>query len=495
MINVTNKKCEKCTKSQSSFNYKGESTARFCGKCKKSGMINVKSSKCKKCNKTQPSFNYKGESTARFCGKCKKPDMINVRSPKCKKCNKSQPSFNYEGESTAKFCAKCKELDMVNVKDKKCERCTKSCPTFNYEGESTAKFCGKCKEPDMVDVTNKKCEKCTKSRPSFNYEGESTAKFCVKCKESDMVDVTNKKCEKCTKSQSIFNYEGEYIGRFCGKCKDPKMVDVTNPKCIECGKRATYSYPGVLSKYCSKHKKDGMMVKPRRKCKTENCNETATHGIKEPVNCELHSGPKDYNLVERSCVKCHRLDILNKDGICVNFCSLEEQDRIMKKKVKKHEEYINKLLDSAIEMRPYATDTIIDSACSRFRPDRVYHCGTHIVVIEIDENQHKSYTNCGHTKKEKLLGEEKRMYAIGQSFDGLPCIFLRYNPDNYKDASGRNGEFSANKRQELLVKWVNKCIQGNEEILSKGYRVKYLFYDGFDQADSSMKELDYELLL
>ena len=488
-------KCQKCQTKRPNFNYEGESIALFCSGCKEPGMIDVKHPKCQKCQIKQPTFNYEGESTALFCGGCKELGMINVKNKKCQKCQTKIPVFNYEGESTALFCGGCKEPGMINVINKKCQKCQIKQPNFNYEGESTALFCSGCKEPGMIDVKNPKCQKCQTKRPNFNYEGESTALFCSGCKEPGMINVKDKKCQKCQIKQPNFNYEGESTALFCSGCKEPEMVDVINKKCIECGKRANYSYPGVLPKYCVTHKKDGMMAKPRRKCGIGNCNEIATHGIKDPVRCELHARTKHYNLVERPCVKCHRLDILNKDGVCVNFCSLEEQDRIIKKKVKKHEEYINKLLDGTIEMRPYVTDTIIDSACSRFRPDRVYHCGTHVVVIEIDENQHKSYTNCGHTKKEKLLGEEKRMFAIGQSFDGLPCIFLRYNPDNYKDAGGKKGDFGAKKRQELLVKWVNKCIQGNEEILSKGYRVKYLFYDGFDPTDSSIKELDYEVLV
>jgi hypothetical protein len=495
MIDIKNKKCEKCKTKQPVFNYEEETQAKFCSDCKEPNMIDIKHKKCEKCKTKRPNFNYEGETQAKFCSDCKEPTMIDIKSRKCEKCKTKQPVFNYEGETQAKFCSDCKEPNMIDIKTRKCEKCKTKQPNFNYEGETQAKFCSDCKEPNMIDIKTRKCEKCKTKCPTFNYQGETQAKFCSDCKEPTMIDIKTRKCEKCKTKHPVFNYEGETQAKFCSDCKEPNMIDIKNKKCLEIGCRlqCKYAFPNVIPAYCSKHKKDGMMLNPRKKCLEQECKETATHGDnKIPMHCEDHSNENEYNLAERKCKNCDRIDILNKSGICINFCSLEETDRHLKKRVKKHEEFINSLLDEEVNMCVYSKDTVIDSSCSLYRPDRVYHCGTHIVIIEVDENQHKSYKNCGNTKEEKIQGEMRRMYLIGQSFDGLPCIFIRYNPDNYLDCNGKKGDISNTKRHDILVKWTRKCIKELDFI---GYQVLYLFYDGYNQSSNSFLEIEENSLI
>ena len=495
MINVRDKKCETCKKKHPVFNYEGEPIAKYCGNCKEPEMVNVKNKKCEKCKKKQPAFNYEGEPIAKYCGNCKEPEMINVRDKKCETCKKKRPNFNYEGEQIAKYCSDCKEPDMVNVKSKMCEKCKKKIPTFNYEGESIAKFCGNCKESDMVNVRDKKCEGCKKKRPTFNYEGELIAKYCSDCKEPEMVNVISKKCETCKKKIPAFNYEGEPIAKYCSDCKEPEMIDVKHKKCTElnCNTGAGFGLPGVSVSHCAKHKKEGMLKNPRRRCEgneEEECKENATYGIKEPIHCEEHATDDEYCLAERKCSRCGNIDILNKEGICVTICSFVEKDKIMKKRVKKHEEFIGKLLEQEIDIASTVIemwhDSVIDRTCTSSRPDFAYHCGSHIVIVEVDEEQHKSYKNCGHTKEEQLKAENRRMYQIGSIFQGMPIVFLRYNPDNYKDKEGKKGNIPNKKRHDILIRWVKKTIRMK---WSEGIHVKYLFYDGYNETDSDFTQI------
>lgn len=132
-------------------------------------------------------------------------------------------------------------------------------------------------------------------------------------------------------------------------------------------------------------------------------------------------------------------------------------------------------------------DEAVDKSCSRKRPDYVYHCGDHIVIIEVDEDQHKSY-KCsvyGDDKNGKMKGEMNRMFEICQSFDGLPCIILRYNPDSYT-CNGKIVKTSPSSRHALLNKWVKKCIREKQN----GFVVKYLFYDDFDESDATFIQID-----
>jgi len=495
MVDVKHKMCENCRLVIPTFNYIGKTVGRFCSNCKESNMINVVDKKCDKCKTKQPSFNIKGNTIPKFCNDCREPEMVNVINKRCEKCKNKNPCYNYDGETMPIFCGDCKEPDMVNVVSKRCIKCKLKIPAFNMEGTHTAKFCKDCKEPCMVDVISKRCIKCNIKRPIYNNNGETLPLLCRDCKEDDMVNVISKRCIKCKEKHPSYNFEGLSNPLFCFACKELNMINVQNPSCTEqgCRKRAKYALPGVIPSHCSTHKTDGMMKHPRRRCQgteKDECKENATHGIDEPLHCEDHAQEGEYCLAERKCHQCGALDILNKQGVCVNICSLVEKDLLMKKRVKKHEEFIGKLLEAEIDVKSTVIemwrDSVIDSSCTLCRPDFAYHCGTHVVIVEVDEEQHRSYTNCGYTKEEKLKAEQRRMYQIGTIFQGSPIVFLRYNPDSYKDVTDKKGAVPNKKRHDVLVRWVKKCIRAKWE---HGIHVKYLFYDGYDEMDGNFHRI------
>jgi hypothetical protein len=105
-------------------------------------MINVRDRKCEKCDKI-PYFGYDGGS-ARFCSEHKLDGMINVRDRKCEKCDKI-PHFGYIGES-ARFCMRHREYDMVDVKNRICTGYNTKCPVRTLLGREH-KYCLSC-DPD-----------------------------------------------------------------------------------------------------------------------------------------------------------------------------------------------------------------------------------------------------------------------------------------------------------------------------------------------------------
>jgi hypothetical protein len=65
-------------------------------------------------------------------------------------------------------------------------------------------------------------------------------------------------------------------------------------------------------------------------------------------------------------------------------------------------------------------DKIVEGGCSRRRPDVRIDMGSHIIIVECDEDQHKGYS-C----------ENKRMMEIFQNCGNRPIVFIRFNPDSY----------------------------------------------------------------
>ena len=470
MVDVVHQKCY-CKKVRPCFNIEGQ-PPMYCQECKSDEMINVVSPKCY-CGKVRPAFNLEGQPPI-YCQECKSPEMVDVVHQKCY-CGKVRPAFNLEGQPPI-YCQECKSPEMIDVVSPKCF-CGKVQPYFNVEGQP-AKYCQECRTPEMINVKHSKCY-CGRVLPSFNIEGQPPM-YCQECKSPEMVDVKSKKCY-CGNSQRKYNIEGQ-PPMYCQECKSPEMINVVVPRC-HCGTMATYALPGMIPKTCSKHKTTGMIIPPRKQCEANDCREFATHGIKGPVHCENHAQTDEYLLTERNCLKCSRLDILNVRGLCVNFCSLEERDRLMKKRTKKKEEFVRKLLEKEIDLKEYVIqewqDSIIDPTCTKRRPDFVYHCGDHIVIIEVDEDQHKSYSNCGSTREEKLAGENRRMFEIFQIFQGLPVVFLRYNPDGFR-VDQKVTKVADRIRHRVLVQWIKKCLRE----FQPGLWIKYLYYDDFKETDT-----------
>jgi hypothetical protein len=469
-----------CEKKKIRYNFKGKKKL-YCKSHQQDGMINVTQDICeaKECT-IRALFNEQGLKKGKFCAKHKESTMIDVINKTCEYLGcKTHPIFNSEGQTKGKFCSDHKEANMINVKNKTCEYlgCDKQ-PTFNDKGETKGKFCADHKDANMIDVLSKTCEfEGCKNVPSFNVEGESNARFCSKHKDANMIDVKSKTCEfeGCKKGPS-FNIEGESNARFCSNHKQTNMVNVKHKACEfkECKTRAGYGLPGTSKSRCVKHITDGMISDPKRKCSDLECKSSAHFGITIPLHCETHQEKDEENLCLRVCGNCNALEICNRDGLCFEYCINSE---LFKRSKHKKELIVKVLLENEIEQKMFSYDKTIDSACTKKRPDIVYDCGTHFVIIEIDENQHRYY-DC----------EEKRILEITQAC-GMPCIFIRYNPDQFVDNRGIKSKISKSKREKTLVTWVKHSMKQIPSHETEFVRVLYLFYDGHDETN-----LGYEIV-
>jgi hypothetical protein len=304
----------------------------------------------------------------------------------------------------------------------------------------------------------KKCVICKKKQPVFNFEGSTIATHCKTCADPKMIDIKSKKCIICKKTRPYFNFENSSEATHCKTCAEPKMIDVKNRKCSKCKTRASYGIPCNVPSSCAYHKTKGMIKSPNAKCKKKNCNNTATFGIKNPIHCELHKNKDDINLVERFCEQCGKLDVLI-NGICLNFCNQEEKYTEYRKQQKTKELRVLKILTENIG-EPTEYNERVDYNCGKQYSEQKeigYDCKTHIVFVEVDENQHKSYCE---------LGEINRMKNIYFDGGGIPTVFIRYNPDK-KDISQK-------RKEETLIKWTVKFMK---EVPKTPLNVLYLFYD------------------
>lgn len=396
--------------------------------------------KHKKCKSTEgctliASFGYKDGTGTQFCSKHKLNGMVNLLCKLCK-CGKARPTYNFSGLS-ANYCNECKEDEMINVNDKLCE-CGKSRPTFNFKGKK-AQYCFLCKKDEMINVKDKPC-KCGKStRPNFNYEG-LRPEYCSKCKEPDMIDIYHSKC-KCGKLHPSFNFK-DLKPEYCKDCKKEGMVFIKKRICIECNdKQATYNLEGLKAKYCNTCKSDEM-INVVDKCKNDGC---------------VRSGNIKYKYY---CTFCYQHLFPN-----------DEASKNIRKKTKENyvRDFLNEKFTDFIHDIPLWTG---NCDCShRRRVDFRKLIDNTLLCIEVDENQHKNYDK----KNEEIRYDDLFMIHGGK------FVFIRFNPDGFKNSLGTKKNPYMKRRMEYLEnEIINQTNRIKKEENIELLEIFYLFYDGYE---------------
>jgi hypothetical protein len=247
----------------------------------------------------------------------------------------------------------------------------------------------------MIDVVSKLCEDdgCTK-RPSYNFPRENTGRFCKKHMLHGMIDVANKRCEHdgCTKRPS-YNFPGENKGRFCKTHMLHGMIDVVSKRCEDdgCTKQPVYNYPGEnTGRLCKTHMLHGMIDVINKQCQL----------------CPTIAKNKKY---KGYCYRCF-IHMFPDNTIVRNH---KTKERAVADVIRNRFSHIDVVLDKRIE-----------GGCSNRRPDIFIDMGTHVVVIEIDEEQHQSY-DC--------TCENKRLMELFTDCGSRPFVMIRFNPDAYTD--------------------------------------------------------------
>jgi len=113
----------------------------------------------------------------------------------------------------------------------------------------------------------------------------------------------------------------------------------------------------------------------------------------------------------------------------------------------------------------WITDKRIKDGCSKRRPDLLLDLGTHIIIVEIDENKHSDY---------ECSCENKRLMELSQDSEHRPIIFIRFNPDGYNDING-NKIKSCWKLNKLGIMCIEKTknIEWIERINTLNQQIQY----------------------
>ena len=122
------------------------------------------------------------------------------------------------------------------------------------------------------------------------------------------------------------------------------------------------------------------------------------------------------------------------------------------------------------EFKYESYDRVFDQGkCGRERPDFLWDAGTHKLVLEVDEDQHKGNPcEC----------EQIRMVNLTHAF-GMPCIWIRFNPDNFKADEGNHVSPRDLRRYDLLGRVLRDSMNDAPKTTADFCRVIHVFFDGF----------------
>jgi hypothetical protein len=130
----------------------------------------------------------------------------------------------------------------------------------------------------------------------------------------------------------------------------------------------------------------------------------------------------------------------------------------------------------------WVTDKKVQDGCSKRRPDMLLDMGSHILIVEVDENKHTEY-DCSC--------ENKRLMELSQDLQHRPIVFIRFNPDAYTNGEGilvkscwklnKNGIMQIAKSKQ--VEWMERIESLKQQIqywidnsTSKTIEIVELFY-------------------
>jgi len=373
---------------------------------------------------------------------------------KCLSCDK-RPTFNLVN-NPAIYCKDHKKPDMVNVTHIKCihnkrKQLCNECGGISLCEHNNIKFvCKQCKGTSICEH-NKVKSKCLDCNGSTYCIHKKIKYKCIEC-HGNGICIHNKQkqyCKDCGNNNCIHNIDKRY-------CKD-------------CGKSVIVICDHKKDKrYCKDCKGISICIHNKFKTKCKTCGGSSL--CKTPL-CEISKNPK-------------------YDGHCA-FCYYHLfPDKPNSRNYKTKERSVTEFILNTFPEYTWVTDKKVEDGCSLRRPDLLLDLGYQVIIVEIDETQHKSYEE---------ICNNRRTMEISKDLDHRPIIFIRFNPDSYKDSDGKiinscwkinkDGLCSLNKKNEwnsrldrlksIIDFW---CDENNKS--EKTIEVEHLFFDECSDEES-----------
>ena len=213
----------------------------------------------------------------------------------------------------------------------------------------------------------------------------------------------------------------------------------------------------------------------------KNCKICGGKGIcehnKNKDYCKICGGNKfcKHDKAKRRCKECGGQDLCKSEwcevrgikkynGYCLNCCIHICPDIEVSRNYKTKENEVVKCITEAFPNFTWVCDKKIKDGCSKRRPDLLLHLGTHVIIVEVDENKHIDYdSSC----------ENKRLMEISRDLGFISIVFIRFNPDSYiKEGKNITSCWSQNGNGIMCIK-KSKQKEWKERINILKEKIKY----------------------
>ena len=232
-------------------------------------------------------------------------------------------------------------------------------------------------------------------------------------------------CRECGGSSYCVHDKQKHQCRECGGsayCVHDKQKHY----CKECGGSSLCEH-GVRKTNCKICGGNSICIHGIQKCSCRDCGGVGfcEHGVRK-TNCKICGGS---NLCKSSWCETQATN-KNYEGYCLS-CFVNNPENAGKPTSRNYKTKEVATVDYIKEIYPdfdWVADKQIYDGCSRRRPDLLLDLGSHIIIMEVDENKHTGY---------ECSCENKRLMQLSQDLNHRPIVFIRFNPDAYEGADGK----------------------------------------------------------
>lgn len=387
MDNTKNIFCEECTDdiilAKDNDVLTSESNEKKPKKLRKQCIHGERHDRCRECSKSSFCVHDKRKDGCREC--CNKSNFCphDKQKIKCKICNSDAVCLHGRFKNSCKDCGTVNLCEHGKIKSK-CVDCDGSCVCIHKRQKAQ---CVECRGSQICIHTKRKadCVDCHGSQICIHKKNKSK---CVIC-DGSCICVHKKiktQCIICNGS-SICLHKIQKAS--CIKCNGSRI-------CIHTRQKST----------CKKCHGGEICVHNKRKQYCKSCGGTS---LCKSEWCDTY-GNRKY------------------EGYCV-FCYTNLfPDKIMTRNYKTKELNVVDHIKEHYSEFTWVCDKRIQDGCSKKRPDLLLDLGTHIIIVEVDENAHTDY-DCSC--------ENKRLMELSKDVGYRPIVFIRFNPDQYTDINGK----------------------------------------------------------
>jgi len=346
------------------------------------------------------------------------------------------------------------------------------------------KTCINCNiEKELTEFSNKRndCKICHNQKKYCDHEIRK--EYCAYCGGSALCIHKNKK-SKCEECKQIKNNIDKKICKECNIEQNINEFRKLRNVCKTCNKNKKNCKHKIRKEYCIECEDGGSAICKHkiRKCRCKECggSELCNHG-KEKQTC-IECYPTTNKRCKGQGGLCTILATVKKfKGFCSRCFFFTFPDEPITKNYKTKENSVVDFIKPLFNQYDIVYDKQIQDGCTRRRPDILFDFGEKVIIIEVDENQHRDYdTTC----------EQERLNNLMEDINYRNLILIKFNPDYYKSGPKKiNSPWKMNKKNGILEilnnkEW-SKRLNTLKEVLENNikedttelFKIIPLFYD------------------